>query len=97
MCKYPIHNEAQVFMNYNLNETADSKEQKKSGLLIKDAVKTVLTQKVTPKKENSRYELKKVVIKKSSPSILLMVLSSVLTIGMGIFIGWIYGKNKHKN
>jgi ATP-binding cassette, subfamily B, bacterial len=32
MCKYPIHNKAQVFMNYNLNEVADSKEQKKSTL-----------------------------------------------------------------
>jgi len=78
-------------------EIRDSKEQKKSGLLIKDAVKTVLTQQVTSNKENSRYELKKVVIKKSSPNILLMVLSSVLTIGLGVFVGWIYGKNKQKN
>jgi len=32
MCKYQIHNEVQVIMNYNLNEAADSKEQKKSTL-----------------------------------------------------------------
>ncbi len=32
MCKYTIHNEVQVIMNYNLNEAADSKEQKKSTL-----------------------------------------------------------------
>jgi ATP-binding cassette subfamily B protein len=32
MCRFPIHNEVPVIMSYNLNEAADSKEQKKSTL-----------------------------------------------------------------
>jgi len=78
-------------------EIRDSKEVKESELLVKDVIKTVISQQATSKQQHSRYELKKVVIKKSNPSVLLMVLTSVLTIGTGVFVGWIYGKNKHKN
>lgn len=84
--------------NEDYPEIRDSKEEiNDSTLLVKEVLGLVMEQNVDIQQEESRYELKMVIEKNKEPNIYLMVLSTVITVGLGVVGGWLFVKSKQKN